>query len=150
MTKKVSSHPKPNFGWKIYFFFFSLLNLGGLVAIFSPSSALFTYYHILISFDKKYIWPYYFNIASYTITTLSLIPLFLFIINRRWLPKWIWKILLFSRILFDIIGHQYEFAFFQSLLQSDFYLGLAAIGITVCLFLPSYIGHLLYAFRRRT
>ncbi len=138
-----------NFGWKIYLFLYGLLCIGNTLAVISNEEIIYTYYHVLIHFDDKYLLPYYLNVGSATFSLIALIPLILFTFHKKWLNPRVWQIVFGVRLLLDIFGRSYEYNFFISLQHNDLNLAAIAIFLTIAIMVPSYIATFLYAFHRK-
>lgn len=138
------------FGLKIYVFVFAWLALGGLTALTSPESDAYMYYHVAMAFHKQSQWLYIGALISAGTTLLCVIPVFLqaFCIER--FPRWPFKLLLFVRIMADIIGHNYEWQFIKSILINQQVPGIALIILIIVMIYPSYYGHMAYAFKKKT
>lgn len=134
--------------WKIYFLLYAPLIINHLLASFLSSSENYTYYHILISFEKNYYLVYVLNILSDITECVSLIPLFGFIFRARILNPRIWQWVFYARVILDITGHFYEWNILRAFLHNERLIALAGFGISAALLIPSYIAHFLYAFKQ--
>lgn len=138
-----------SFGWKIYFFFIVPLSIAGLYSLLAPSSIVYRYYHVLMSFDKNYAPLYYLDIASAAANLLVLIPLFLFVFHMKFLHPRLWQWVFVLKICLDFTGGSYELKFFQSLFYTDPRLAVLAILISLLVVFPCYIACFQYCFRQK-
>lgn len=134
--------------WKIYLILYSLIVLGNMVSLFYEESYLYIYYHILIAFEKSYRFYYWYAIIGSFVNLISLIGLFLFVFRTKFLHPYFWEWLFVFRIVFDLIGHSFEFQTMKSFFLTDLQIAGLMAAFTVGLFLPSYLGTFLYAFRQ--
>ena len=139
-----------NIGWKAYLVFFCILSWGNLGLLFSAESEPYIFYHILGAFHKPTFIFYGLNLCEALLSISAVVPLFLFICNRRLLPIRFWRWHFFLRLIFDLTGRYYEFVFLKSLLYDELHLGLAFIAAQVFLLFPSYLLHFKYAFRQES
>ena len=135
--------------WKIYFFLFLPIACGNALSVVYPESPLYVYYHVLISFHKDYMFFYLLNVINALVNTLCLIPLFLYVFQVSFLSKRLWQWLFVIRIIFDIIGHDYEIKFFKSLFYINVWYGLSSLILLIALTIPSYFACFRYAFRQK-
>ena len=135
-------------GWKIYLILFSLLILGNAISLFYEESYLYIYYNILITFDKSYLFYYYYAVLNNVLELAVLVSLFLYVFKIRFLAPSFWQWIFVFRIVFDLVGHHFEFQTMKSLYLTDLHLALATTGIVFALMLPSYLGSFQYAFRQ--
>ena len=135
--------------WKLYLLVISTVYIGNLTSIVNSQLEVYRYYHILIAFYKEYRLVYWLNVASALTNTISLIPLFLYIFDIRWLPLRVWQWVLVSRVVFDLTGHAYEFNFLKSLYYANIKYGTSTSLFFVLFFVPSYVACYRYAFIKK-
>lgn len=116
--------------------------------LFTPTTEIYTFYELLISFTPKYIMHYILNIASAIINVICLIPFFLIAFNRTWSPAWIWKWMLVLRLVGDLSGRFFEWQFFKSTFYSGSTTFIWVIMTFILFNLPSYLAHFQYAFKQ--
>jgi hypothetical protein len=134
--------------WKIYSFGYALLVILGVAYSLWPDSAPSGYYKILISFDKSFLWQYIFHFISTLLDVLGLLPLFLFVFQKKWFVALFWKIFFFVKILGIFAGNSYEANFLGTVFAVNKLTAIASSLIGLALILPYYIAIYLYAFRR--
>lgn len=135
-------------GWKIYLIIFSLLTLGSTIGIFYEHSYSHLYYNILIAFHKSYLLSYWLAIISNIINSISLVTLYLYVFRIKFWDAAIWKWLFVFRVIFDLVGHAFEFKTIKSLLYSDQVFGVITLLLASAVILPSYLASFHYAFRQ--
>lgn len=135
-------------GWKIYLIIFSLFTLGSTISIFYENSYSYLYYNILIAFHKSYLLSYWFAIISNIINSISLITLYLYISRTKLWNVIFWRWLFVFRVVFDLVGHAFEFKTIKSLFYSDQWLGVITISLAAAVLLPSYLASFRYAFHQ--
>ena len=134
--------------WKIYLFIFVPLVVGNVIGVLDPRSAIYSYYHTLISFNAGFTLPYLLNVASALVNFFCLVPIFLFTFRIRLLRPLFWKGLFVTRIAFDLTGHSYEAKFIRSLFYIDFWYALLSIALLTAVIAPSYFACFRYAFQQ--
>ena|SRR3989338_930153 len=134
--------------WKVYSVLFFFTASANAASIFFPESALYSYYHTLIAFNRQYFVAYYLNIASAMMIFLSLVPLLLFTFRIRFLGKRFWQWFFCGRIIFELTGHAYEAKFIKSLSYESLWLVVLSLALAAAILAPSYIANFLYAFRQ--
>ena len=134
-------------GFKAYFFIFFLMVLGNGLSLLYPETAIYTYYHIISTFQPNSAIYYKLAIASTGLTALSLVPLFLYAFLLPRTGIWFFKPLFFARILGDLLGHNYEWQFLVSSLTSEPIIGIANLSLFIAIIFPSYRAHYLYVFK---
>ena len=135
--------------WKLYFLIILTVYVGNVTSILNPQLEAYRYYHILIAFHKEYRLVFGLNVACAITNLTSLIPLFLYIFEIRWLPLRFWQWMMVCRVIFDLTGHAYEFNFLKSLFYVSLSYGLSAALFFVVFFIPSYIACFRYAFIKK-
>lgn len=135
--------------WKIYGFVYALIVLLETYIALHPDSNPNTYYKILISFDKRFLWQYILHYFSVLIEVFALAGLFLFVFKKNWLPNLFWKIFFFVRILGLFVGNYYEANITGTMFIANKLLTSVSILIGLIAIVPSYIGLFLYAFKRK-
>lgn len=135
--------------WKIYSLFYALIILSGAVYSLWPYSHPIVYYRILISFDKIFIWQYALHYAGILLDVFGLVPLFLFVFQKRWLPKLFWKIFFFIKVYGIFVGNYYEANIMQTISAANKLIAFSSLITGLIIILPAYIAIFLYAFRRK-
>lgn len=135
--------------WKIYSFGYALLIILQAVYAFLPNSPANVYYRILISFNKIYLWQYILHYLSIFLELFGLVPLFLFIRQKKWLAPLFWKVFFFVKILGLCTGNYYEANLVGTFLAVNKILALICSITGLMLLLPYYIALYLYAFRQK-
>jgi hypothetical protein len=141
---------RTHWAWKIYFLIYAAGTLMSVLFLFSEESPINQYYRILMVFTQSYSLQYYFYIAKVFIEALALIPLFLFIFHIRFLPSFIWQILIAARFFFLFFGHAYEWNVLRSLMYSNSTTTIATVTLAALFAVPSYIACIKYAFGRKS
>ena len=136
-----------NWLWKLYSVFLTIVVFGSMGDIFHKDSPFRTYYTILIALDQRYILFFILNILSMLLNLLIPFLIFLYACNIKKYLKF-WKVLLFMRLILDLIGHNYELQFMKASFYQSFAYGLACIGVFTIPILPSYLAHVLYVFKK--
>ena len=139
---------KNGLGWKIYFLVFAFLATNNLLDILNCQSAIYSYYHVLMIFHENYFFHYFLNVVSAFFTFLSILPLFLFAFQIRFLRPSFWRYFFSLRVAFDICGHGYETQFIKSLFYANTWHGISALIFLMVIILPSYFALSTYAFRQ--
>jgi len=132
--------------WKIYFAIYAFVAILNTTFLFSPGSQMFWYYQVLVAFHPVLIIPYGLNVLSVVLNLLTLIPLYLFIADRRWLHPRLWGYFFVARLLLEFFGKSYDKNVLSSLFHNDPTSAWLSLGMVTCLMLPSYIALFLYAF----
>lgn len=135
--------------WVCYILLVVLMCAGKYEILLVPGEPQNTYYHILMAFHPINSIYYYAAVIQLLINCIHILPLFLFIFNRRFGPHILWQTLFFTRILFDIIGQNYEINEITGLFQENIKIVLLFCLASVVLWAPSYIACYLYAFRTK-
>lgn len=133
---------------QIYFFSFLFFTYQKLLAFFSPHSPMALYFQILMAFDPLLSITYLFNLVEVSINTLSCIPLFLYMNKIKFLSADFWQKFLMVRIIFDILGHDYEKKYLVSFFLSDKILFLGILLFPLLMHLLSYLFLFRYAFKQ--
>jgi len=135
--------------WKIYAITYSLLVLANTAFSLSPESRVNDYYQILIILDKTH----WLNLALFYFATamelISLVPLFLFVFRKYWLSPNLWKILFILRLAGLLSGRNYEYNTIRSLLAANTGITIAALAVSILIYLPSYFAQFNYAFTKK-
>ena len=139
---------KGNWLWELYFVYFAILVINQVVNILFPTSVIYTFYHVLIAFDRWLAVLYYVRIFCDILNLVCLIPLYLFMFKIKWLNKTLWQWVVALRVGFDLVGHYYEYITVKSLFFSKPLVAAQLILWFVLTVLPSYYACLKYAFRR--
>jgi hypothetical protein len=105
------------------------------------------YYTILIAFDIRYLAFFALNILSLFLDLLAPLIVFLYALNIKSSVRF-WQVLFFVRIFFDLTGHHYDLQLIRSGFYQNTTYGLVCLGIVFLPFLPSYLAHYLYAFKK--
>ena len=135
-------------GWKIYLIIFSLFTLGSMISILYEGSYTYIYYHILIAFHKSYLLSYWYAIISNVINSMTLLSLTFYVFRIRNLQFKFWQWLFVLRVVFDVVGHAFEYKAIKSLFYSDPWLGLMTILLVLAVLFPSYLATFRYAFHQ--
>jgi len=146
MQQPAQTRPGTGWAWKVYAAVFAVSIIAYLASLLSPYSFLYIYYHVLIAFNDRYSTLYILAIISSVVNILNLVPLFLYVFRISWQPALIWRVLFILRVASDLAGHSYEFKTIQSMLLTDFLLGLVALFPLGSFLIPSYIAGFKYAF----
>lgn len=135
--------------WKIYFFIYCFPVINNLISLLTRDSVIDQYYQILIAFKKTYFIWYAFNIGSIVIDGLSLIPLYLFIFQKRFLNTFIWKSLFIIRVTLLFVGHSYEWKMIKSFFYADIAIASSLVIFLMLFNIPSYAGCFQYTFHQK-
>ncbi len=134
------------FGWKIYSFLYCPLTLTGVGYSLWPNSKPSVYYHLLVSFNQAYWWQYVFYYLRVGLDLFGLVPLLLFVCQKKWLAKLFWKVFFWVKILSLCLGSFYEFKLVKSyFLDAPVLTSISALTSLLSL-LPYYLAIYLYAF----
>ena len=133
--------------WIVYALHIAKTNLAGMT-LFDPHSEVYTFYHILIAFDRSAIAIYAIHILAVVVECLSFIPLCLFIFQKKFLSPHVWQWLFVIRIPLNILGCYYDMISLKSLFVSDLPTGIIVLFSMIITYLPSYIACFQYAFRQ--
>jgi len=139
---------KTHWTWKVYFFIYCFPIINNVVSLFAHDSAIDQYYKILIAFKRTYFIWYAFNIGSVVADGLSLIPLCLFIFQKKFLNTLVWKSLFIIRITLLIVGHSYEWKMIKSFFYADIAMAASLILFLILFTAPSYAACFKYAFKQ--
>jgi len=135
--------------WKFYFVFFSLIIARKAAGFFMPGTNTHDYYKILTAFASYFEPLYWTNAVTVILNLACLVPLFLFAYRIHFLPSRVWQYLLGARLIFDILGHSYEYMVIRSFFYSSPWIGMEAVSAAIFLVAPSYWACFQYAFRRK-
>ena len=141
-------HWTERLAWKIYLLIFSLFILANVISIFYGDSYLYLYYNILIAFHKSYLFSYWYAIISNMLNLISLISLYLFVFRTKFLNVLFWQWVFVFRMVFDLIGHSFEFKTIRALFYNDTWIGSASIILVIAMLLPSYLATFQFAFHQ--
>ena len=139
---------KTHWSWKLYLFVYCFPVINNTISLLTRNSTIDQYYKILIAFKKTYFLWYALNVGSVVVDGLSLIPLCLFIFQKRFLNTFVWKSLFTMRIVFLILGHSYEWKMIKSFFYADVAVSASLIIFLVLIAVPSYTACFKYAFRQ--
>lgn len=139
---------KVNLLWLTYFYFFFIFSIAQASAFFGLDSPSQFYYAVLYSFNSIFALDYFFNVIQVLLTLIHLIPLYLFLYKKWTNNQELFKFLLAFRLLFDITGHSWEVNFLASIYQLNPYLCSTLLAGFALLYLPSYYGCYVYAFKQ--
>jgi hypothetical protein len=134
-----------NFFWKVYVFLFAWNALGMFFSVLYPGSEIFTFYHIISAFDPRFSHISLLATASALINLSAVIAVFGYAFDRPCAWQNFWKLMLIARLAGDILGRNYELAFFKSTLAVDKTAGVAALALSALFLLPAYIAHYRWA-----
>lgn len=132
---------------QLYGFLLTIIVFNSLRELYSTNSALRSYYTILIAFDRHYSLLLALNVISTLLGLLS--PLVIFLYTSDIKGSYIfWRVFFWTRLFFDAIGHSYDTQFVKAAFHQSIFYGFVCILIFILPFIPSYIIHYLYAFKK--
>lgn len=128
-------------GYKTYFLIFGWLCFGELGILLNSSSDVFIYYRVLQSFYPPSAILYVLALLRAIVNIICLIPLYGFAFSKPipWIKPL--KILLFVRVLLDLVGHNYEWLSVKSLFYIKPFLPVCALAVWVGINFVSYKAH---------
>ena len=135
----------------LLFYALTLLTAYTLLMIYllNFSSDINQFYNILITFDRSILYKYIYNIIQIILNMIAVIPIFLTVYKKYFLPDFVWQVHFILRVVFEIIGHPYEMGQWIALT----YLSPLAAVLTLLSFLfffgPSYVIGYEYSFKRK-
>ena len=140
MSRKVS--------WVLIAYFLLMVYLIGQQAyhFFSPNSQINLYFTFLRAFDLVFYIPYLLTLYQILFSILSLIPLFLFMFDIRWLNQTFWRYFLIFNFLFDLTGHSYHVNELIGIFHSNPRIAITIFLSSVIPYFPKYIACFQYAF----
>ena len=139
---------KPGLIWKTYLIYWTVIVVMANFEVFSFESELYRFYQILTAFHKTFAMIYYTEASRAAINILSLIPLYLFVFQKKALAPSAWKTLFALRVVFDICGNYYHFVFIKSFALTDPWLAAQVVSGALLTVTPSYAACYQYAFQQ--
>lgn len=131
--------------WIIYSTILTSIITHDIIDILSKKSSLFTYYTILIAFNKLYFIYFILNVFSLLINLFIPLVVFYYGFNLKYDLKF-WKILFFLRIFSDLTGHYYDLQTIKASFSQSLNWGFITICFLTLPFAFSYIAHYQYVF----
>lgn len=133
--------------WCIYILIYILFVTKRCYNLFTPGEIGYNYFNYLIHFDVYFIFIYFFNMMQVLFTTLHLMPVLLYVFKIDLFNKRVWKFLLSLRIIFDILGNNYEWHFLNSIKQVSLPSFYILLTLSIAVYIPSYYASYRYAFK---
>jgi hypothetical protein len=133
--------------WEIYLMFLILIVAKSVYIFFSSDSDLYFFFYFLSVFDKHFHWLYYINAFQIILNALSLVPLALWIYNKRFMAPQFWQAFFVLKIAFDIFGQTFDRIEIISLYHMDPFVSALLVLQYFLIYLPLYIVLFLFAFK---
>ena len=134
--------------WESYLVFISVLITRKFYFFISFDSQNNFYFYFLNSFYYPYIFNYFLNYMHVIFELIHCVVLLFFIYQIRFKNTGIFKTLLCLRVVFFFCGYTYELNHLIALYLTRPVTAVSLIVGYILLFVPSYIGCFIYAFRQ--
>ena len=131
---------------KIYLFFYICFIIYRSSVIWNTSSGEYIYLRTLAAFHKFYFIYYYFTFMQVILDFVHILPMYLYINNKRLFHPILWMNLFLLRIIFEFAGNYYAMNQLSALRLDYPVISLIVVFLSSMIYLPSYIISFLYAF----
>lgn len=130
-----------------YFFLLSIFVTNQVISFFAANSPKVLYFLILGTFDVGLYYIYFLSFIQVSLNIAHLIPVFFYIQHISFLPKSFWKKFFILKIIFDVVGHNYEWVYLVSLFHYNPKVFVIVFISSIAIYIPSYIFCYRYAFK---
>ena len=135
---------------EVYFLIFSFFLTEKIFNFFYPFSETHFYFSTLLSFNKVFLFNYLVNFMQIFFNTLGALFIFFYLKNISVPNIKILKCAFILRIVFDILGHPFDYMNLSAIYQEDKKIFLLLTTISLSFYLPSYIINYRYLFLHKT